>query len=598
MMFSKVRTVLVLAVCAGAPVYGQRALDRGEVLDVIEKLTSAGRETWVPAGTIEARHQQYRAPRTTDAALIASRIEQEIREYQSKADKPERTSELQKMRLDAIPFNVRYELSNESNMTSSVVLRYDGTRFYWEVAIASRSDSVTPSADLAGNSMVNFFNRNWNNRRVFAWDGQKYTIYAASAGGAIVDTSGRLPRGVTGPLTAGVIPWGTGVLSYASLAAAQVSANEITRDGATQIEMTVRQSNGSEMTFVLDTSKALAVTAYTLPGGDNTLTSAYCSGYRDFGGYWVPATVLIEQHDAFTNRLLRSDKWDFTAVDTRVPGPERFQVAFGGGTVVEYHSAMTTKASVYHHSNTVDTDLLLAERLAYAAEQGRRPQNCATASLQYAATQLGKVAPEAKLMQMVGSDGRTTLYDLKRSAQSLGLHCRVVQTDIATLEALSGCQAILHLPGQEHFVVLDHVDDRYAWIVDLANDRFYSRKDRGFMAMDWSDGIALLLSNQPIEGPFTDVPESVLRHITGGDGWSCTLVIQEEWIIPCESTGLNCWGYFQWYFERWGCEPAPFGMCDTFMYARMAGSDCYWDPIAVGCRVTGVWDWYGMYACD
>jgi hypothetical protein len=579
MKVGKVAAVALLAVCVVAPVNAQRSLDRAEVLEVIEKLTSTGRQTWIPAGTIEAKHQQYRAARTTDASSITERIEQEIREDQSRTDTSERTLELQKMYLDAIPFNVRYELSNESSMTSSVVLRYDGTRFYWEVAISSRSDSVTPSADLAGNAMVNYFNRSWNDRRVFAWDGQKYTIYAVSAGGAIVDTSDRLPRAVTGPLTAGVIPWGRGLLSYANLVAAKVSATEIVRDGTTQIELTVEPAGGSEMTFLLDPSKDLAAAAHTLPGGNNTLTSTYCSGYRRIGGYWVPTTVVIEQYDAFTNRLLCSDKWDYTAVDAAVPGAERFSVSFGADTSVEYYSTMSARALVYHHSNAVDADLLLAERLAYVAEQGKRPQNCATASLQYAATQLGRVAPATRLTQMVGSDGRTTMYDLKRGAQSLGLHCRVVQTDLATLEALSGCQAILHLPGQEHFVVLDRVDDRYAWIVDLADDRFYCRKDRGFMATDWSDGVALLLSNEPIEGPFADVPEGVLRRIAGGDGWSCTLLLQDEWIIPCTNTpdGWGCFGYFQWYFERWGCEPAPDGTCTTGLYARMAGTDCYYD---------------------
>lgn len=599
MKVSKAAAVALLAVCIVAPASAQRAMDRAEVLEIIEKLTSAGRETWIPAGTIEAKHQQYRAARITDGSAISERIEQEIREYQSKTDKSERTAELQKMYLDAIPFNVRYELANESSMTSSVVLRYDGTRFYWEVAISSRSDSVTPSADLVGNCMVNFFSRTWNDRRVFAWDGQKYTIYSVSAGGAIVDTSDRLPRAVSGPLTAGVIPWGRGLLSYTNLVAAKVSATEVARDGTTQIELTVEPAGSSEMTFLLDPAKDLAAAAYTLPGGNNTVMSTYCSGYRRVGGLWVPTTVLIEQYDAFTNRLLRSDRWDYSAVDTGVPGAERFSVAFGANTSIEYYSAMSARALVYHHSNAVDMDLLLAERLAYVAEQGKRSWNCATASLQYAATQLGTVAPAARLTQVIGADGRTTMHDLKRGAQSLGLHCRVVQTNLATLEALSGCQAILHLPGQEHFVVLDRVDDRYAWIVDLANDRFYCRKDKGFMAMDWSEGVALLLSSEPIEGPFTDVPESALRRIAGGDGWSCTLLLQDEWIIFCTDTpdGWGCFGYFQWYFERWGCEPAPDGTCVTDLYARMAGSDCYWDPLAIRCRVTGVWDWYAMSAC-
>jgi hypothetical protein len=254
---------------------------------------------------------------------------------------------------------------------------------------------------------------------------------------------------------------------------------------------------------------------------------------------------------------------------------------------------------VYSYSNSVDTKLLLAERLAYAAGQGRETQNCATASLKYAATQLGRAPLASELAQMVGSDGQTTMRDLKRCAQSLGLYCRAVQADMATLEGLSGCKAILHIPGQDHFVVLDRVDDRYAWIVDLADDRFYSRKDRGLVAREWS-GIALLVSNQPIRGQFTEVTDDALRNITGGAGWSCTALIQQEEIIMCEpadSYGFACYGYFQWYFQRWGCEPAQSGNCVDGILARMAGTDCYTDPL-YGCQVTGVWDWYGMSACN
>jgi hypothetical protein len=297
--------------------------------------------------------------------------------------------------------------------------------------------------------------------------------------------------------------------------------------------------------------------------------------------------------------LLRSDKWDFGTVSTAVPGPEKFSVSLGAGTAVEYYSTMSSKASVYRYSNAVDTDLLLAERLAYAAGEGSQLQNCGTASLQYAATQMGKTPTASQLAQLIDADGQTTMYDLKQCAQRLGLYCRVVRTDLATLETLSGCKAILHLPGQDHFVVLDHVDDRYAWAVDLSKDAFYCRMDRAFMANDWSDGVALLISNQPITGAFSDLSDGSLRNIHGGAGWSCTELLQEEWIIPCDDAGgYNCYGYFQWYFERWGCESAPSGTCTTSQYARMAGNDCYWDVFGGSCQVTGTWDWYGMAACN
>ncbi len=569
-----------------------------EVVEIVEKLTSSGRETWIPAGTIEATHREYKAPRTMDEAFIARSIEEKRSEYETSGGKAQRTAELQKMYLEAIPFNVRYALSNESSMTSSVVLKYDGDRFHWEVIIDSRSDSVTPSADLAGNYMVNYFNEDWNAKRVFAWDGQEYTIHAVSAGEAIVDASNRVPRVVAGPLTAGIVNWGSGPLSYGDLTAAKIAASEIDRDGDTQIELVVAPSGGSRWTFVLDPSKGYAVTSATMPSGD-VVTSYNCSGYRDVGGYWVPTSVTIEQRDIFTNRLLRSDEWELTAVDVDAPSAEAFNVAFGADTTIEYHSTVSAKASVYSYSNSVDTDLLLAERLTYAARQGKQRQNCATASLRYATAQLGKAPAKSQMAQLVDSDGQTTLHDIQQCAQSLGLYCRAVQTDLAALEdSLAGCKAILHIPEQNHFVVLDRVDERYAWIVDLANDRFYSRTDKGFLASNWSKGTALLLSNEPVEGQYIDVADNASRQIIGGDGWSCTLLLQEADAIPCDDDGQGgCYGYYQYYFQRWGCEPAPSGTCSGSIYARMAGSDCYTDPLN-GCLVTGIWDWYGMYACN
>ena len=57
-------------------------------------------------------------------------------------------------------------------------------------------------ASLAGNFMTDEFNLDWNKRRVFAWDGNKYITYG-SGGQAVEDTAGKLPRTVKGPLVAG-----------------------------------------------------------------------------------------------------------------------------------------------------------------------------------------------------------------------------------------------------------------------------------------------------------------------------------------------------------------------------------------------------------
>src|SRR4030042_3431052 len=120
---------LVLILMAIGPALADQALDRTATLTVIENLTSRGQKTWIPAGTILAKHQEYRAAQTTNSAGISKEIERQLADYRNDPQ-PEATPELQKLRLEAIPFNVRYWMSNEYTMDSSVVLRYDGARFY------------------------------------------------------------------------------------------------------------------------------------------------------------------------------------------------------------------------------------------------------------------------------------------------------------------------------------------------------------------------------------------------------------------------------------------------------------------------------------
>lgn len=590
--------VITSILCLATVTSAQRTLEKTEALEILENLAERGVTTWLPAGTIEATHQEYRAARITDSAQVDAAIQQAVQGYQTKTDRIERTEELQKLHLDAIPFNVRYGLANESTMDSSVVVKYDGNKFYWEIDVTSRTDSVKLSPELEGNYMADRFDVTTSGERVFVWDGQEYTIHSVSANHAIVDAANRLPRTVNGPLTAGIIPWGQGALSSETLSSADISAVEILRDGTTQIEMMIEQANGLSIACVLDPAKDYAATYYTFNGSGNKAISRYYSGYRQMTGHWVPTSILIEQHDLLTGRLLRSDKWDLTVVDGSVPGPEQFDANYRADTVIEYHSTLSTKASIYNYSNAANTNRLLAEHLTYAATKSRRQQNCATAAVKHAATQLGKSVPDNKLASLIDTDGQTTMEDLKRFAKGLGLHCRAVHTDLATLRGLPGCQAILHIPGKNHYVVLDRIDERDAWIIDLSNPTFYYRKDKDSLPLDWSEGTALLLSARPIAGSFAEIDSGVLSTLSAGDGWSCTRLLQEQHVEPCTLVDYDCWGDFLWYYERWGCEAAPSGSCPGLMLARYAKDECYWDFERDACASDGNWKVQYMYACD
>jgi hypothetical protein len=580
--------------------FADRQLDRAEILQIFQKLTSQPRKTWIPTGTIEATHEEYKAAKITDPNEIERQIKERVQEYQNNPNKHELTENLQKMKLDAIPFDVRYRLSNEYRMNSTVIVRFDGERFYWEINAESHTDSVKPGVDLEDNFMTSQFDLNWNARRIFAWDGEKYTTYFLPGNHAIVDSTGQTPHVVNGPLTAGFIPWGYGYYSYESLAEVISFATEKHVDGQTQIHLTLNKSDGSEMFFALDPEKNYAVVFCSITKPGNPIIAKQYSDYQLVFSNWVPTTILIEQYEPASKKLLASDLWHFTRISADVPDWNSFNIEYENNALIEYRSAVTDNPLMYRHSPLVNTDLLLAERLTFAASEGAQPQNCATIALKYVTSQLGKEATNQELAQLVNEpDKTTTLYAMKQFAQGKGLYCRAVKTDIKTLKGLYGCQAILHIPGKSHFVVLAGIDNEYVWCIDLANDKFFYRTDIDFFGMDWTEGTALLVSNHPIQGDFTEIDENRLNSIIGGAGYTCTRLIQTYNVIYCGNpVEGECGGYYQEYLTRYGCEAAASGSCTTSKMLRYKESPCIVDPYdPLNCDITGEWTCYYMRAC-
>jgi hypothetical protein len=308
---------------------------------------------------------------------------------------------------------------------------------------------------------------------------------------------------------------------------------------------------------------------------------------------------LLEQYEAGSNRLLARDLWDITSIDTNAPESYDFEVSYEADALIEHFSFSGSKPEMYCYSRTIDTDLLLAERLAYAASEIAQPQNCATAALKYVTSQLGKDVTDQQLTQLVNKPDKTTsLYEMKQFAQGMGLYCRAVKTNIQTLKSLHGCKAILYIPGKKHFVVLDAIDDKYVWMVDLASNKFYYRTDISFFGMDWTEGIALLISSSPVAGEFTEVYNQQLQTITGAAGYSCTRLLQTYNVIFCDYVGGECGGIYQEYYTRYGCESAESGSCSGTRMIRCVTSPCIEDPYdPYNCDVTGEWTVYYMRAC-
>jgi hypothetical protein len=594
-------SAIVLVLFTSYLAFADRPLERAEILQLFEKLTSQPRKTWIPAGTIQAKHEEFRAPEITDLKEIKSRTKEKIVEYQSRTDKQELTEELQKMKLDAIPFNTRYELSNEYMMSSTVIVKFDGDRFYWEINVDSRNDSIKPGKDLEDNFMTKHFNLNWNTRRIFVWNGEKYATYFLPGNHAIVDTTGKTPHVVNGPLTAGIIPWGYGYYSYENLTAANSSAVERYVDGRTQVHLALNNPDGSEMLFVMDPAKDYAVLSCIINGYDNTVISKQYSGYKLVSDKWVPTIILLERYEAGSNRLLARNLWNITSIDASVPESYNFDVSYETDALIEYFSFVTDKPTMYRHTNTINTDRLLADRLAFAANEDSQAQNCATAALKYAVSQLGKDVTDKQLAPLVdGLTQQTSLYSMKRFVQQMGLYCRAVKIDIQTLQSLNNCEVILHIPGKKHFVVLGTIDDKYIWSIDLASNKFCYRTDINFFGMDWTEGTALLISNQPIklQDGISDIDDSQLAGIIGAAGYSCTNFLQMYHIVNCTYAYETCWGYYQEFLWRFGCESAASGSCTNSIMVRYRESPCIekpYDPLA--CTVTGEWTSYYMRAC-
>jgi len=593
-------SAIVLLLLTSCLAFADRSLERTEIVQILEKLTNQPRKTWIPAGTIQAAHEEYRAPKITDLSELNNRTKEKIAEYQSSPDKRELTENLQKMKLDAIPFNIRHKLSNEYTMNSSVLVRFDGDRFYWEINANSRTDSAKPGKDLEGNFMTEQFNLDWNAKRIFAWDGEKYITYFLPGNHAIVDTTGSTPHVVNGPLTAGIIPWGYGYYTYENLSAMDSSAVEKYVDGQAQIHLTLNNSDGPEMLFIMDPQKDYTVMAFSITGADNSLTSKQYCNHQLVSGNWVPTTILIERYEAGSNRLLARDLWDITSIDANVPESYEFSVSYEADALIEHFSLVSDKPAMYRHSDTIDTDKLLADRLAFAANEGSQPQNCATAALKYAISQLGRDVTDQQLAELITEPNQqTSLFSMKRLVQQLGLYCRAVKTDIQTLKSLDNCEVVLHIPGKNHFIVLGGIDAEYVWSIDLASNKFYYRTDISFFGMDWTEGTALLVSNSPITGEFTDIDDVELQTIIGAAGYTCTRILQVQHYILCEYVGGECWGTLQIFFARLGCEPAESGTCSSSMMNRFIESPCIEDPYnPFSCTITGEWTYYYMRACS
>ena len=558
MKAKKLILIIVLLSAITTVALGDRELDRTEILQIFQTLTAQPGNTWIPTGTIEASHIEYKA-------------------------------------------------SKGYTISSTVIVKYDGDKFYWEINI----DSYTREAEPPGPPR-DALDLNWNTRRVFAWDGERYTMYFRPGNHAIVTESpSDVPVKVNGPLTAGIIPWGYGMCTLENLSATESSA---VVDDQGRIHLTLNKTNAPEIVFVLDPDPAknyaLLSCSINDPGRSSIVTT-----YGDYeelvSGKWVPTTIFIERYDNSkqTPELLTQDYWDINSISVTPPQTDSFDVEYEAGALVEYYSPITDEPLSYRYSIEVDTDSLLYDRLIIAAADNTQTQNCATVAMKYVAGQLGMEVTDDQLAELINEPNEgTSLYELRQFARELGFYCLAAETDIQSLRNLSGCQAILHLPGPNHYVVLEHIDDECVWVIDLDSDKFYYRTRLDLFELGWSEGTVLLISNGPLndlEGTFTRLSDEQLHEITGSvisySNFACTELIQTYDIQFCnEPMGTLCGGYYRIWYNRYGCAGGEDGdYCTGTNVIGNVKSPCILDPWTLdSCIITGTWYSQDMRACQ
>ena len=592
--------IAVFVICSTA--LADRQLERAEILDILTAMTQTPTKSWITSGSIEAAHEEYRAPQTTDANEIDLRIAEEVQAYKDNPNKIRLTETLQVMKAEAIPFNVRYELSNEYTMRSTVVVRVAGDKFYWQTNVDSQTDSVKKPVELKDNYLTDEFDLNCNEERIFAWDGQKYTTYFKPVNHAIVTDT---PSGVNGPLTAGVIRWGHGSYTTDNLSKADLTGLETETDGREQIQLTVLRTDGTEETFILDPDRGYAVRQYSAYLPNNIFVLQVYDNYRQVAGKWCPGNILIEKHDTTQSpyRLLARDIWDFTSVEEQRPSSAAFEVSYQIDAYIE-DFCFGAEPLQYRYSapqppsaKRIDTDELIRQRLMILSAAGR--QNCATASLKYVCDDLGVDRSLETFSSLVrGENNSTTLAQIKHFAEDLGLDVWAARIDIEALKSLNDYQIIVHLPTRDHFAVVGDIDDKYVRLIDLSSNRLYDRYSIDSFDSIW-DGTALLLSKNPakLADSFTEIDSAQLTKMVGAaECEQCNTPCSTSGDSPCNGTPPFC-GSHRIYYSRTCCGSADSGTCSESSLVYKMWETCSEDPIEGGCAGNGDWTSSTMDAC-
>lgn len=510
-----VYSLLVLSIVSS--VWADRLMDPNETETVLRHLTNTPRKSWISQGMIQARHLEY------------------------------------------------YEYDNSMKDATETIYCND-SRYRLEI----RLEDGLPTDDTADQSMIQQLRQDLalNRDRIFVWDGHKDIKYYQSADYAAVTADPlNSPRDLCGPATAGIIPWGHGDFTFLVLMSQNPECYETRQDGQDRVMLKYLNeviSSDTVTTFLLDPAKDYAVTSYSLENAQALLRQTY-QDYLQVGDCWIPSKVLIERFDkrSGTPQLISYEDWQFEAIDPTAPAEDVFSVHFKNGTMVELKAAGSLQTFMYNASDQVDITTILEDKIALLQADNPDSVNCATAVIQHVAKRFSKTILPTELAGLVSQDTKkTALSAMKQTFDDAGLNCMAVEADLNTLETIPDCTKILYLSFSKHYVILDHIDDDGIWIIDLTNRKFYAKRDIDEFMQEWTTGVTLLVSNQPINPPldanFRYLEPDEMAAIYGGAGfgtYSCTDLIHgnSQILCPGKVGGLICYGVCYIFYERYGC---------------------------------------------
>ena len=524
----------------------EESLSQEQILNVFSSLKTQTRLSWIPSGAIEATH-------------------------------------------------IHIDTETNEVVTTTEKIKYDGNKFRWVIDVESHED-IGGKPKLSADVRLNA-------KRVFLWDGNEYSLYFKSGENSIVyDDTANIPVNVNGPLKAGVVPWGHGIFKVDEMAKNLISA---IRDADGKIVMQLKKDSEYTMQLKLDPTKNYAVLSHILEWtGKSRNTNTY-SDFVKYGDYWIPSTIVIDRADYIseTNPTQSGDLWQITSVNVSPPTEDLFKAAYDDNTRVKYRTM--DRVMSYRHKTGRNAEYMLQHRKYNASLTDRDDRNCATAALLYVLSMFDKEINTTDFDGLVtGTDKSTTLFQIDEFIKSKELNSIAVKSDLEKLSALKDCQIILHLPKAKHYVILDHIDGKYAWIIDLDSDKFYYRMPIDQFKELWTDQTAMVISNKPITAPAgsTDLPEDKLHQMKGATGgfgtYSCSKLIQEEDDKPCSQFMGFCGGTYVIWYDVYECQlDAAGGYCSGENVLSRASNACI-DDIGGGCTVAGAWKSYYMHGCN